>query len=86
MTEFQVLKDNIRVLLKLEFGTDVEIEGDWNLLTCLVDNNRKELMKDLVKNGFDLDMKNINDCTILMWCANYGQLEIMKLLLEHEKI
>ncbi len=82
MTELQVLKDNIRVLLKLELGTDIEIEEDYDLLMFLCRNDRKEVVKDLVKNGFDLDVRNHNDSTLLTKASYFGDLDIVKILLD----
>ncbi len=83
MTELQVLKDNIRVLLKLEYGTDINIKDDWNLLWYLCKKNRVELLKDLIKEGFDINIKNNYNTTALMIVSFYDNLKIVRLLLEN---
>ncbi len=83
MTDLQVLKDNIKVLLKLELNTDINIEGDWKLLWYLCKNDKKELIKDLMGNGFDINITDDSGCTVLMWASCfYGNLKMMKILLE----
>ncbi len=83
MTELQVLKDNIRVLLKLEYGTEIIIKEDYKLLWYLCNNNKKELIEDLIKAGFDINIKNDLGNTALIWAVYYEHFEIIKLLLEN---
>ncbi len=84
MTELQVLKDNIRVLLKLEYGNGIFMINDWELLYYLCINNKVELVEDLVHEGFDLNIKNKYGNTILIYASwnPSRNLEIAKMLLE----
>ncbi len=83
MTKLQVLKDNIKVLLKLEFGTDINIEDDYDLLYYLCFYNRKELIKDLIQKGFDINIKDYNnENTVLIWASWKNNIKIVTLLLE----
>lgn len=65
-TELQVLKDNIRVLLKLEFGTDIEVKDDWHLLYFLCEINRYNLVEELVAAGLDIENVNYSDNSLLI--------------------
>ncbi len=78
----KVLKDNIRVLLKLEYGTDIEVENDWDLLWYLLRNDKKELIEDLIENGFDLNIDNLGD-TLLIRASRYGFLLIIDKLIKY---
>ncbi len=83
MTELQVLKDNIKVLLKLEYCTDIEIENDYDLLWVICRKYEVELLKNLIQKGFDIDIKNKYGNTALMRASYNKLLGILKLLLEN---
>ncbi len=83
MTELQVLKDNIRVLLKLEHGTDINIKDDWDLLWQLLINDEFDLMKNLIINGQNINIENDFGETALLWARLYGKIEMFELLKEN---
>ncbi len=85
MTEnLQVLKDNIRVLLKLEFGMNLNLENDWDFLWYLCENNKKELIKDLIENGGDTNVEDFDGDSVLWWAPLYWDDKIIEILQKEE--
>ncbi len=84
MTEnIQVLKDNIKVLLKLVSDINLEVDGDYNLLWVICRKYEAELFKKLVQKGFDIDIKNKYGNTVLIEASQIGNLKIVELLLKN---
>jgi len=56
INKLQELKNKIRVILKLCDVTD--INSDWDLFWYLCENDKTNLIEELLSNGFNVNIKN----------------------------
>ena len=70
----------------IEKGVDINTRGGlylWPPLHYAVHNNNIEMSKLLIDNGANVNVKNMDKVTALMWAADIGNTEIAQLLLEN---
>jgi ankyrin repeat protein len=66
-----------------ERGADANAKDELNRTPLLIYPKNAEIVSLLLKNNADLSVSERDRMTPLHWACNYGSLEIVKLLVEH---
>jgi len=80
MSELNDHINQIKLIFKLK---DVNLTSDFYMFYHLCENNYHELIKELINNGFDVNIKTKYGYTTLMWASINGNIETIKLLLDN---
>ena len=76
---------NINIQKTIDFGLNINAKGGFCNSTCLIDAVKNGCIKDiesLMLHKADLNVKDLDNKTALMWAITEGNLDIAKLLIE----